>query len=215
MSGDTQFHTQLHSIPCHIFLPIVGHHLHHLPGLSHCQKRYINSLLTLTEDTIFRDLPGLSPYHSNSAWELYWSSNSTQHCETFLDCLNITATLRESYISHQTSPRILAPSWTVSVSQQMHSLHFLWSWYIYFILFHSNGLITFTSFHLIWSHLYYLIWFHFLFSYLLFPLTPFWVLKPSSLSRGPYPFLLGPPARWVLLPNHCQYINLGPPARID
>jgi hypothetical protein len=119
MSGDTQFHTQLHSIPCHIFLPIVGHHLHHLPGLSHCQKRYINSLLTLTEDTIFRDLPGLSPYHSNSAWELYWSSNSTQHCETFLDCLNITATLRESYISHQTSPRILAPSWTVSVSQQL------------------------------------------------------------------------------------------------
>ena len=40
----------------------------------------------------------------------------------------------------------------------------------------------------------YLILFHF---YLLFLLTPYLVLKPIHLAEVPYPFLLGPPARWV------------------
>src|SRR5882757_1219157 len=63
-----------------------------------------------------------------------------------------------------------------------------------FLLGHSDLVVLFPYF-LIWFHFYYLISFHPLFNYLLFLLTPFWVLKPSSLSRGPYPFLLGPPAR--------------------
>ena len=36
-----------------------------------------------------------------------------------------------------------------------------------------------------------------LFIYLLFLLTPYLVLKPTHLAEVPYPFLLGPPARWV------------------
>ncbi len=50
--------------------------------------------------------------------------------------------------------------------------------------------------------------------YYLFPLTPYWVLKLAHLVGGPYPFLLGPPARWVLLLNIVNIFDLGPPARI-
>ena len=130
LSGDTQFYTQFHSTLYHTFLLIAEHHFHHLPGLSHCQSRYINLSFTLTEHTILRHLPGLS-HITATLRESLLVINLTQHCETFLACLAITAAAWE-FISHHTSPSVARPSWPVPVSQQVYTLHFLWSWCMYF-----------------------------------------------------------------------------------